>query len=47
MLDLGDESMKYFSILTALANEFSIPNPEKGVMYYTIHEFCQYIERHI
>ena len=47
MLDLGADSMQYFSILTALAEEFSISNPEKGVMYYTIHEFCQYIERHI
>ena len=47
MLDLGADSMQYFSILTALANEFSISNPEKGVMYYTVHEFCQYIERHI
>lgn len=47
MLDLGADSMQYFSMLTALAEEFSISNPEKGVMYYTIHEFCQYIERHI
>ncbi len=47
MLDLGADSMQYYSILTALANEFSISNPEKGVLYYTVHEFCQYIERHI
>ncbi len=47
MLDLGADSMQYFSMLTALANEFSISNPEKGVLYYTVHEFCQYIERHI
>ena len=47
MLDLGADSMQYFSMLTALSEEFSISNPEKGVMYYTVHEFCQYIERHI
>ena len=47
MLDLGADSMQYFSILSALAEEFSISNPEKGVLYYTVHEFCQYIERHI
>lgn len=47
MLDLGADSMQYFSILTALSNEFSVSNPEKGVLCYTVHEFCQYIERHI
>ena len=47
MLDLGADSMQYFSILTALSNEFSVSNPEKGVLCYSVHEFCQYIERHI
>ena len=47
MLDYGADSMQYFSILTALANEFSITSPEKSEFYYTVHEFCQYIERHI
>ncbi len=47
MLDLDADSMQYFAILTALSEEFSVSAPEKGVLCYTIHEFCQYIERHI
>ena len=47
MLDLGADSMQYFAILTALAEEFSISDTEKNTFCYTIHEFCQYVERHI
>ena len=47
MLDLGADSMQYFSILTALGEEFSVSSPEKGVLCYTVHEICQYIERHM
>lgn len=47
MLDLGADSIQYFAILEALAEEFSVSSSEKNTMYYTIHEFCQYIERHM
>lgn len=47
MLDLGADSMQYFSILTAIAEKFSISSDEKQATIYTIHEICQYIERHI
>lgn len=47
MHDLGADSMKYFAILSALADEFSITASEsdKDDMRYTIDDFCQYIER--
>jgi len=47
MIDLGADSIQYFAILEALADEFSVSASEKNVMYYTVHEFCQYIERHM
>lgn len=47
MLDLGADSIQYFAILTALSEEFSVSASDKNTYYYTIHEFCQYIERHI
>ena len=47
MLDMGADSMQYFSILTDLAEEFSVSASEKDVLCYTVHEICQYIERHI
>ena len=47
MIDLGADSMQYFSILTALAEEFSITASNKDELRYTIHDFCQYIERHL
>ncbi len=47
MIDLGADSMQYFSILTALAEEFSITASGKDELRYTIHDFCQYIERHL
>ncbi len=47
MIDLGADSMQYFSILNALAEEFSITASGKDELRYTIHDFCQYIERHL
>ena len=47
MIDLGADSMQYFSILTALAEEFSITASGKDELRYTIHDFCQYIERQL
>ena len=47
MLDLGASSMQYFTILTRLAEKFSLSGNEESQFRYTIHEFCQYIERHL
>ena len=47
MLDLGADSMQYFAVLTDLAEEFSVSASEKTQLRYTVHEFCQYIERHM
>lgn len=47
MLDLGADSMQYFSILTALSKEFSITSSSKDQLLYTPHEMCKYIERHL
>ncbi len=48
MLELGADSMQYFSLLSALANEFSIGAPEQKEQYcYTLRDICDYIERHI
>ncbi len=47
MLDLGADSMQYFAILTALAEEFSLTSSEKETLRYTVHDMCQYIERHL
>ena len=46
--DLGATSIQYFSILSALAQEFSITNYESTDTYcYTPKEICEYIERHL
>ncbi|MBQ7340934.1 MAG: AMP-binding protein [Oscillospiraceae bacterium] len=43
--DLGATSIQYFSILTALAEEFSIDDYDNGDTYrYTPKEICEYIE---
>ncbi len=47
MLDLGADSMQYFSILTALSKEFSVTSSTKDTLLYTPHEICKYIERHL
>lgn len=47
MLDLGATSMQYFSILSALAEKFSVKAGENEQFRYTVHEMCQYIERQI
>ena len=47
MLDMGADSMQYFSILSLLAEKFAVSSPQKEVLCYTVHEICQYIERHI
>ncbi|MBR2476679.1 MAG: non-ribosomal peptide synthetase [Clostridia bacterium] len=47
MIDLGADSMQYFSILTAIAEKFSVSSSEKTISSYTVHEICQYLERHI
>ena len=48
MLELGVDSMQYFSLLAALAEEFSLSAPDKQEEYcYTLRTICDYIERHI
>lgn len=48
MLELGADSMQYFSLLSVLAREFSIGAPEQKEQYcYTLREICDYIERYI
>ena len=43
--DLGGTSIQYFSILTALAEHFSLSDYDKNDTYrYTPKEICQYIE---
>lgn len=44
--DLGATSIQYFSILTALAQHFSVSDYESSDTYcYTSKEICAYIER--
>lgn len=44
--DLGATSIQYFSILTALAQHFSVSDYENSDTYcYTPKEICEYIER--
>ncbi len=46
--DLGATSIQYFSILTALAEHFSLSSYDKSDHYrYTPKEICEYIERHL
>ena len=46
--DLGATSIQYFSILTALSEEFCIESYEDTEKYrYTPKEICEYIERHL
>lgn len=46
--DLGASSLDYFSVLTALAEEFSVTTPSDKEQYrYTLREFCNYIERYL
>lgn len=46
--DLGIGSLEYFSVLSALAEEFSVSAPSDQEKYrYTLREFCQYIERYL
>ena len=44
--DLGATSIQYFSILSALAEHFSVSNYESSDTYcYTAKEICEYLER--
>lgn len=46
--DLGASSLDYFSVLTALAEEFSVGTPSDQEQYrYTLREFCHYMERYL
>jgi len=48
MLELGADSMQYFSLLSALAEEFSLSAPDREENYcYTLRTICEYIERYI
>ena len=46
LVDLGVSSLQYFSVLSALAEEFSVTAEEKDYCY-SIKEFCEYIERQL
>ena len=44
--DLGATSIQYFSLLTALAERFSVESYQKDTAYrYTVREISEYIER--
>ena len=46
--DLGADSLQYFTLITRLAEEFSITGYSDTDKYCcTLREFCTYIERHI
>ena len=46
--DLGIGSLEYFSVLSALAREFSVSAPsDQETLRYTLREFTQYIERYL
>lgn len=47
MMDLGASSLQYFSMLSALAEEFRLSSDEREEYAYTVREFCEYIERHL
>ena len=48
IFDLGADSLKYFSVISALAKEFSVSSySDKENYRYTVKEFCEYLERHI
>lgn len=48
IFDLGADSLKYFSVISAIAKEFSISSySDKENYRYTVKEFCEYLERHI
>lgn len=46
--DLGASSLQYFSIISAISEEFSLTQYNSGEIYcYTPRELCAYIERNI
>lgn len=47
MMDLGASSLQYFSILSAVAEEFRLTADETEEYSYTVREICEYIERHL
>ena len=48
MLELGVDSMQYFALLSALAEEFSLTAPDRQEQYCdTLRTICDYIERYI
>ena len=47
MIDLGATSLQYFSILSALANEFSVSAQDGENYAYTVRDISAYIERYI
>jgi len=47
MHELGASSLQYFSLLTELSKEFPIDYSDSNNYFYTLREFCEYIERQI
>ena len=47
MLELGASSLQYFSILSALAEEFQLTASSGEEYRYTVRAFCEYIERQL
>ncbi len=47
MLELGASSLQYFSMLSALAEEFKVTASSGEDYRYTVRSFCEYIERHL
>ena len=47
MIDMGASSLQYFSILSALANEFSVSAQDGENYAYTVRDISAYIERYI
>ena len=47
LVDLEISSIQYFSILSALAEEFSLIANSDDKYCYTVREMCEYVERQL
>ena len=47
MHELGASSLQYFTLLTELSKEFPIDYSDSNNYFYTLRDFCEYIERQI
>lgn len=47
LVDMGISSLQYFSVLSAVSEEFGITAEQGGDYCYSVKEFCEYIERQL